>query len=286
VGKHYLPQKYLLGFEDPRRPGFIWQFDKKSGKFTETAVSIKNVAQERSFYETETEAQLNQLVEIPGNAVIEKLGSSLEISEEDRVNLSVYVATMIKRVPRQRERGHKLLPKALAKAVHGVREEIEAHRDSGRLASSIAAKRLAELDAAESMLQISTPGNIIEEIQNPFPDHRLVQLVFDMQWRFIRAKGPSFFLTGDNPAYFFEGLGLANKTSELIFPVNYQLAIHGSLQPASIGRVVCLDQRVVREINRRIVSGAVRFVFYRDNADWVSTLASKSDVFLSRINWS
>ena len=44
MGKHYVPQKYLRGFSDPKDPSAIWMYDKKAARFTHA--SVEKVAQE------------------------------------------------------------------------------------------------------------------------------------------------------------------------------------------------------------------------------------------------
>ena len=46
-----------------------------------------------------------------------------------------------------------------------------------------------------------------------------------------------------------------------------------------------VDQRTVREINKRIVHAADRFVFYHQKAPWVLTLLAKGALSLNRIRW-
>jgi len=41
----------------------------------------------------------------------------------------------------------------------------------------------------------------------------------------------------------------------------------------------------VREFNRRIVSGAKRFIFSPVKAEWIELVANKTRPYLSRIRW-
>lgn len=42
---------------------------------------------------------------------------------------------------------------------------------------------------------------------------------------------------------------------------------------------------LVKEANRRVASGAERFLFSHERGDWIATLANKPHPFLSRIQW-
>ena len=46
----------------------------------------------------------------PGNRVIDKLLRAKPISEEERLDLSVYIATMLKRVPHRPKKAYALIP--------------------------------------------------------------------------------------------------------------------------------------------------------------------------------
>jgi len=108
VGLHYIPQRYLQNFGDSDAPGEIWIYDKKTGRSRQAA--IKAEAQEAGFYSPQVEEQLNTRIEVPGNRVIDKLLRAKPISEEDRLDLSIYIATMLKRVPHRRNKAYALIP--------------------------------------------------------------------------------------------------------------------------------------------------------------------------------
>jgi len=105
-------------------------------------------------------------------------------------------------------------------------------------------------------------------------------------WRIVGSKGPSFFLTSDNPAYIFDGYGLGKQESELTFPLATDLALFGSWpgQQTSIIHIQS-KQRLVREANDRIASGAERFVFYLREEEWIAKVSDNKKPYLSRIKW-
>lgn len=221
MGHHYVPQEYLRGFTHPSSPNAIWQFDKVTQTFTTDPASIAKIPpQQRSFYDDGTEARLNELVEIPGNQSLRKLRSGdLNLTDEERVNLSVYIATMLKGVPHHRAKGEELAPQSLASVTQELRDQIRAYSESGQISPEIAAKRLAETDAAEEKYSAEMPDNVREEIRSPWPTERMVDMVYGMHWKFACADGDQYFVTTDNPAFFFACWGLGTKHSELTFPV-------------------------------------------------------------------
>src|SRR5262245_26885587 len=107
MGHHTVPQRYLRGFEDAHKPGWIWMDDNAKGE--RTLLPIKQVAQVPGFYTDEVEKALNEDVEKPGNDVIDKIRRGEALDEMDRRYLTYYVGTMLRRVPLARAKANKLV---------------------------------------------------------------------------------------------------------------------------------------------------------------------------------
>lgn len=283
MGHHYVPQEYLRGFTHPSCTRALWQFDKETQTFSATPASIARIAQQRSFYDDDIERMLNELVEIPGNRVLHKLRSGdLDLSDKERIDLSVYIATMLKRVPHHRAQVTEMAPQVLAKVTSELREEIRAYEDSGQLSPETAAKHHAETNVAEAKYSAEMPGNVRDQIRSPWPTESMIDLVYGMNWRFVRAVRDQYFVTTDNPAFFFECYGLGTTNSELTFPVSAELGIFGSW---TLGTKIARGMKFVKEANRRLISEATRFVYYRSRANWIAAVAAKESPYLSRILW-
>lgn len=110
-------------------------------------------------------------------------------------------------------------------------------------------------------------------------------LVLSMEWRLLRTNGPIYFLTGDNPAFYFEGLGLARPASELTFPLSSQQVLWGSHMPVRGPWRLPARQGMVKEANKRLAFGAQRFIVYRQKAEWMQKLASNKSPHLNSIQW-
>ena len=286
MGHHSVPQKYLRGFTAPWCPNALWQFDKKALSYSKQPVSIAKIAQQRSFYDANTERLLNDLVERPGNRVLDKLRSgNLSLKDEDRIHLSVYIATMLKRVPHHRAKGAAMAPGVLRKVTSELREQICAYAHAGEISIEVARKRLAETDAAEAKFSSEMPDNVRGQIRSPWPTKAMIKLVYGMHWRFVCADGDDYFVTTDNPAFFFECYGLGTENSEFTFPVSCSLAIFGSWTPVAKGNGISRQTRFVKEANRRLVVAALRFIYSRDKVDWIPEVAANDPSCLSRIRW-
>src|SRR4051812_24540194 len=144
MGHHFVPQAYLRGFEDPFKPGFIWVHARRDPK--PRSASIVDVAQSRDFYDAETEALLASATEAPANPILAKLRTGETPSDRERVTLAVYLATMIKRVPRNRTRGRAMAPKVLEDVVNRFRDQVRQLAELGELSPNLATRRLQELE--------------------------------------------------------------------------------------------------------------------------------------------
>jgi hypothetical protein len=94
-----------------------------------------------------------------------------------------------------------------------------------------------------------------------------------------------YFVTCDTPAHFFEGLGVGRPDSEFTFPVSKDFALIGE-HCRNWGMVFEKPQvQLAKEVNRRVLSNAERFVFSPKREAWIEKVAQKTDPYLSRIKW-
>jgi len=134
MGHHFVPQKYLRGFTSSLKPNALWQFDKRTLSFSNKPAAIKKIAQQPKFYDEQTEQNLNRFVEIPGNQVIDKLRSgNLSLTDDERIHLSVYIATMLKRIPKSRVKGKAIAPEVLKDVASEIRELIQYYAEVGEI---------------------------------------------------------------------------------------------------------------------------------------------------------
>lgn len=283
MGHHYVPQRYLRGFQEPDRPGFIWMSDKLAS--TSQLLPIKQVAQAPKFYENDVERELAEAVESPGSDVIDKIRESHAIDEQDRMHLTYSIGVMLRRIPHARSKAEKLVPRALDEVLAEVREWIESGASEGKLGGGTVAEKLAEMERIEQRFRKQPPHQVKQKIETPWPTLNMLMLIHNMSWRILRSGGPSYFLTSDNPAYFFEGGGLGNPQCELTLPLCNELLLHCSWQACRETGVQPVEQRLVKVLNSRTASGAARFVFYHREADWILRAASNKVEQLSRIWW-
>jgi uncharacterized protein DUF4238 len=285
MGDHYVPQAYLRGFATPESPDTVWAYDKIQRKFFNP--HVRNIAQEREFYGPEIEVALNSNIESPANPVLEKLRRGESINEAERYSLAVYIAVMLVRVPRRRQKINERLPAEIESTIQDYIDAINYIAETADVQPEIVQKRLRELEGLRARYRVEPPKAVIEKIQIPAPSEKVVQLIFSMVWRFLVAdQRGTRFLTSDNPAFFFECYGFGQDKAELSFPLASRICLLGNWQDGNGAEgLISAPDGFVKEMNRRNASTATRFIFYHERANWIATLAHKTAPYLSRIEW-
>ena len=283
MGSHYVPQQYLRGFQCVDQPGKVWVYDKLEK--CSRLLPIKVVAEESEYYDAEAERTLSQRVEGPAHAALARILRREKPLSADRKSLAIYIAAMMVRVPRRRRKAEELYPSTLRKLVEEFRGHVKARAQyRGKEKTE---QTLAEVDRIEQkMLRGSTP-EVQALIRSPMPRDSIVQHVENMPWRIVRAPAGENFLTSDNPAHYFDGLGIGRPESESVFPLSSQAAIMACWHGAkSSWTEVHGKAALVREINRRVASGAERFVFSHANEPWIAKIADKARPRFNRMMWT
>lgn len=285
MGHHYVPQAYLRSFQDASKPGFIWVQSRREVRAR--LASIEDVAQSRGFYDPDTEALLASAVEGPANPVLAKLRGGVTPTDGERIALALYLATMIKRVPRNRVRGRALAQPVLDGVVTRFREQVQQLAELGQLPPELVRRRLNELEAAHAKYTRELPASAVAQLRDPRPSAQMIEAIGSMRWRVLRAREPEFFITSDNPAFYHEAYGLGTQHSELRFPLSPDLALHGCRVTESPTSVSFHDipRDWVREFNRSVASGASSIAMSHRCTQFVDKLLRRKNPYLFRLVW-
>lgn len=283
MGKHYVPQEYLRAFSVPALPQHVWMFDKRSGRWTQPA--IKRAAQERDYFAPHIETELAHTIEAPGHAALQVLRDGGRITPPARDALALYVAVMVMRVPRKRRKAREMIPGALSESIGNSRSEFEDLRSDEN--STRIDELLQELERVERSYTERLPPTVTELVESPWPSAKVLTAVRQLTWRIIEAPDNQYFVTSDNPAHFFDDLGLGTDRAELSVPLSRRFALHGSWQGDRGGTWKARGtQELVAELNRRQCFGAERFIFSHRRAPWVRTQLSRVHLGFKGIDWS
>src|SRR5947209_5950801 len=154
MGHHFVPQAHLRPFQAPDAPGMIWVYPREDEP---RLVPIKNVAQSSGFYDDDVERDLNTYVEGPANPILDKLRRDEFIDTDERLQVALYLATMVKRVPRSRERGEAMIPGLLEETITEFRTKIMEHAAKSGATADALQKWLDNLRSIEEKWSIETP---------------------------------------------------------------------------------------------------------------------------------
>jgi Protein of unknown function (DUF4238) len=232
------------------------------------------------------------LVEKPGGDAIDRILNKQPLSLEGQVDLIIHVGTMLQRTPAHRIWAKEISKGIIPDAIEMVREHGHAYVQqitaAGLRSEEWAKSWLVQMEQSIEKLDGKPCEEAIEKMNDPFPSVAIVEALLSMTWRIVETSGPQLFLTSDNPAVYFraEGYGLGGKETEIVMPISAAISLHGSRNHRHPNfSCVKARQKIVREINKRIVSQATRFVFTHDKAPWLAKLLAREDLGVLRIGW-
>ena len=176
-------------------------YDKESKVFK--SVPVKVVAQEREYYSDEDEQLLSKNIEGAGHNTLDKLRSSLEIDQSDLDALSSYIGCFLYRVPHKRILATAAVPKAIDDTITEYKQRLISEGKEFTENSNDIHEKIEFLESKREIYKAVFPNEVIKQIKSPWPSERIVTTIRNMYWRFLRADGPSFFTTSDNPVFLY-----------------------------------------------------------------------------------
>lgn len=279
MGHHYVPIYYLNGFAS-KPEGAIWVYDKQNHKFKSRAKSVANVY---DYYPEELEKYLANDVEAPANAVLKKIRKLKEITKEEKRLLAEYIVTMMKRVPKGKERTGALLPRA----AEDLREEID---QEFNLLTKKQPEKIRVLEkhrtAANAYLDKCLNGPSEPHWWDNIPPMKTpdsVECLNGMTWRFLTYVERPAIIASDNPVFYFTDIGIGKPESELTFPLSSHMALWASWRTDLPEGFFPTTWQVVKELNRRSACNATRFLYHCKDEEWIHSFFIKGKWQLNRL---
>src|SRR5262249_1445549 len=186
---------------------------------------------------------------------------------------------------RRRITRDEIVPKAVRKTINQFLEDI---RQWAKTATdeALVKRRYAEVERIREQFEEELPAEVSDQIDNPWPTVKMIESGAARTWRIAFTRGPQFFITSDNPAFFFEAYGTGNPDSELTFPLSPYVALMCDRQGVPLATFpVEVKQKTVREVNRRMAASAERLIFAHEPQPWLFKTMRKARPYLSRIGW-
>lgn len=279
MGDHYVPRYYLKGF-CPEYTNNIWVFDQKEKSSYQT--QVKSTANQTNFYADYLEKHLTEEIENPANEVLSKISYKQLLTHNEKLVFSQYIYKLIKRVPKGLEKVKSLIPSVALSLNKELHQEIDDLVKDNPDLSEIAKLRKAEIDSIlENRMNGSKTNKIWHQtIMADSPD--FINLLSSMKWIFW-VQDNCTFLTSDNPVFFFESIGIANKNSEVSLPITSSITLWATWREDVVEGYKTPNPATIKEFNRRTASNCSRFIFSQNNEKWIQPFLSKSTFHLNRI---
>jgi hypothetical protein len=286
MGDHYLPQYYLKGFSlnEGKR---IWVYDKQENRRYPT--QVKSTANETGFYSTEAgstevEQYLANSIENPANPVLEKIRNRERVTKADKKVLSVYMTTMIKRVPQSKEILKGRAPNVAAEVYSEFCERLSVLNDGTPSAEEeIESLRTEAREVLDRFVE-DFPKDVWLKTLSPEMTPKVVAAFTAMTWVFVVSEGGPVFLTCDDPVCFFRDRGIGKPKSEVTFPISSKIALWLTWRQDLCEGYFIPPRFVLKEVTRRVAKNAARFLYHALDEDWILPFARKGKWDLHRLN--
>lgn len=277
---HYLPEFYLQDFT---RDGWLWIFDRPRAEFRRQRP--RQVAVIGRYYEVDTvrgerqpdiERLLSQL-EAETRPLIQKVDGGELLTDDEKVSMSLFAASMYSRVPHFRREYDELsaeLTRRTTEIALGDPDRAAAvldrmRRDTG-MELDVDPRRLSEFVTQGEYDIVFPPEHSIQMMLEIMLD--LAQLFVQMNWSFYHPPSTSSFVTTDSPFILIPprqesrglfGVGMITPGAIKILPLSQTTCLlmgdHGSYMGHSK-----LNREQTRAVNLEVVARAYELVVARD----------------------
>ena len=288
---HTVPKHYLKGFTSKENPTSVWVFTKgrkyipgiqHQNMFSPCLTSIRIADTEMDFYANEiidnkgdfdsVEKKLEQL-EKPCQPILDKIRNIEVINEEEKWILSEYIILTYRRVRHFRSDPNNLYEKTMKEVFGRMCDEINHalsfyRNDPDQLTGVKLIE--AELDRIHNKYKNEKPV-LLKKMLNELlfeSFEKMTKGLYNMHWAFGIKRFESSFITSDNPVYFSRMAGISR--SDLSFPISKDIALVASWEPLFKQQYQMAPEQIVRQINKRTVSLATKYVFSSTKDRWVN----------------
>lgn len=284
TSNHHIPQYYLSGFASSPASDRVWVYEKGSDHVFNP--NLTNVATENHRWPKETEEYLTQQIENPANPILDKIRHRQLLTTDDKDKISAYIVVMWRRVDEGLLRTKAIMPEVSADLFRQFRDEISKRVKENPSKADTFQNSLNELTRLENKYKTEFPREFWYKTITAESSLQLKLFLTAMTWvLFTCGNGQQPFLTCDNPVYYFHDIGIGKPQSEITFPISSTTALWATWRIDLEEGYLSAQEAAIKEINRRTVVNATRYVYYSRNSPWVVTLVNRkpTDITLHRL---
>ena len=277
---HYIPVFYLNGFTGSDECLYVYNKDNKP-VFKSSPEGIAYEIDYFSFSTSEgvkdSETIENNISELEGQfaPVINKISRHDELSVDDRILFSIFVASMMIRVPNMRNN----IMKSTGEMLKHVSVFMASHKERFERMMEGYEKNVGEqidMNVEELRQFMRNPNNYNVIFSKEYATaialsllEKLANTFFQMKWQFLEATDDYKYMTGDSPLQYidprhdlhsFRGVGIASSPNiEVSLPLSKNICAFGTWKHRE-GYGQAKNQHV-KHLNKRTVAASVKFVF-------------------------
>ena len=284
---HVIPRFYLKGFVEEVGKPFIWIYGKgrkynpgrQYERYNPFKHSIGVATVDYDHYaeilgdgkvDSNKFENLLETLEKPADPIFNKLRAHQSITQEEKSIFSSYIVQMQRRVTNQEREIIAAMPKRI-ETYELTKEQLHQLKlaDTAETKAYVRSvvEKLAQTEGFAKNTYLQTLALVRFSL--------IKKILEEMTWRFFIAPKGEAFLTGEDPVFFFKGIGLKHPYSEVSFPISSGVALVASWHQGR-GKGFCnATSQQVKEINRRTASKANQQVFFCRNEEWVLRVLNK-----------
>src|SRR5690242_2344375 len=124
---------------------------------------------------------------------------------------------MLMRVPERRNRALASMPRIIADTRRTLLSELATEIERHGAEPAVSEHVLARAENIIDSFITNPPQPFVEYLRKPWPSPQVLNAIYSMSFRVLISGGPSFFVTSDNPVFFFRSDGLGTENSEITF---------------------------------------------------------------------
>jgi hypothetical protein len=290
---HYIPQFYLRGFIDPANEPYLWVYEKRSPAIK--SVSARDAGLEKGYHsftnskgqrDTESIENIFQRIEDSTARVFEGIKNREPLSEEERHTLATFLSLMLTRVPNYRRNVENTMGDLLKQIAMMDASNIDWLRENMKTYEQVTGESLGmspeefQKTILEGDYELSTSPTFSLQMMSI----DLSEAFLDKTWFYLKATDRVKFLTSDNPLSYHDPTrkrgsywpeGLADENTEVTFPISKELALVATRRKGVGPGYVPVSHQVVKDINRRTVMSALRFVYSSQKSGALNRLVQR-----------
>ena len=219
-----------------------------------------------AFYDAKNSRHTNTIenffsdIEYKFSNVLIKIHDCVKLSDQDSINLAVFIAFMQTRGPWFRSEIDRMAAEHIKKVgLENAKRDFKSSLDTMGKIVGIEPKILDD----DFFNPTPSRGSVFSLTQVFDSAHRFYKQLLELKWRFLISKTDLKYITSDNPIYYYsendqntiQGDRILNKNVEMTFPLSKKVAFLAMREKLQEGYGDA-NRQSIKAINKRTVWGA------------------------------